>query len=455
MICPTDGDWTLVSMDLLDEDRTDWMREHLQGCQHCRARFSEMRRDHVGLLRAYEAMDRFHDFQREQLLVSLPVGVPKPASSGWVSRRWRRLGDLIMDHPKVRRTAGLLSAAAVIALVVPTFLGSGDGVAFANVIERLREIRTLACRIVSNTTAYGQNIAVTGKMYMSSDYGTRCDFNVFGQASTTLYRPLDGPMVVVTPMTRSYMVIEGEDEDASFDHMRDPDAFLKKLTELSEDASEVLGSDFIDGHEVVGFEIAAEQLELDGVEASATLHVDVETALPVQFALKMAGPEPGSLINVLYDKFEWDMVLEAELFEPVIPEGYAKVSVQLPPKDEETLIEALAIYAELTGGRYPDEFDAMQMVTKVARLVAEQIVADGQLPTPGSAAYDTLNQKVMQVGSACDFYHRLVRDGMEPEYFGHQVTADDTDAVLMKWRLDKRYIRQVYGDLSVETVQDW
>lgn len=34
------------------------------------------------------------------------------------------------------------------------------------------------------------------------------------------------------------------------------------------------------------------------------------------------------------------------------------------------------------------------------------------------------------------------------------VTADDTDAVLMKWRLDKRYIRQVYGDLSVETVQD-
>ena len=333
-----------------------------------------------------------------------------------------------MNNPRTRRTAGMLSAAAVIAFAVSILLGPGDRLAFANVIERLREIETISCRIVSKTATAGLDFPVTGKMYMSSEYGTRCDFDVFGQPATTLFKPLDDPAIVVTPMTRSYMVIEEEDEDSSFDYMRDPDAFLKKLTQLTEDASESLGPDRIDGRDVVGFEISPAQLELGGREASVQLFVDAETTLPVLLRVNMPGPEPGSHMEVLYDQFEWDTPLETELFEPTIPEGYIEINIQLPPKDEETLIEALRMYAELSGGSYPDDFDAVQLVTKAARLVGEQLVANGEIPTPGSATYRTLYQKIMGVGSAIEFHQRLVLEGRDPQYFGREVTADDAQA---------------------------
>jgi outer membrane lipoprotein-sorting protein len=454
MTCPTDEDWTLVSMDLLDEDRTEWMREHLQTCQECRVRFNEARRDHVGLLRAYEASDRDHDVQRERLLAALPAEVPQPGSKGWIGSGWRRLGEWTMNNPRTRRAAGLFSAAAVIAIAVSVFVRFGDGVAFADVIERLQHVHSIVCRIATNTTAVGQDIAVEGKMYMSSDYGMRCDFAVFGQPATSLFKSLDDPAIVVTPMTKSYMVIEGEDDNGSFDHMRDPDAFLRRLTELTEDASESLGRDLIDGREVVSFAISAEQLELGSVDASAQLHVDAETELPVQFALEMPGPDPGSHIKVLYDQFEFDTPLEADLFAPAIPEDYVQINVQLPPQDEETLIGALRIYAELTGGSYPEELNALAVVTEVARLAGKQMVAEGQIPTPGSAAYETLNQKLMEVGTAFEFYQRLVRDGREPEYFGREVTAADGDAVLMQWRQDDSRLRVIYVNLTVETVPD-
>ncbi len=454
MTCPTDNDWTLVSMDLLDEDRMEWMREHLQTCSSCRARFGEIRRDHVGLLRAYEAMDRDHDIQREQLLASLPTDSPQPDSKGWLSRGWRRLGDLTVNHPRTRRAAGLLSAAAVIALAISIFLGPGDRLAFANVVKRLREIDTITCRIASNTMIAGLDIPVTGKMYMSSEYGTRCDFGAFGLPSTTLFKRVDGPAIIVTPITKSYVVMEGEEQDASFDHMRDPDAFLKKLRELSEDASELLGSDQIDGREVVGFEIPAKQLGLWGSEVSALLYVDAESALPVRLAVEMPGPEPGSHMKILYDQFEWDTPLDADLFEPTIPEDYVEINIQLPPKDEATLIEVLGMYAELTDGRYPDDLDAMQLVMNTVRLLSDQMAANGEKPTPGTAAYGTLSQKVVAVGAAVEFHQRLIQEGREPEYFGREVTADDADAVLMRWRLDDRHVRVIYGDLAVETVLD-
>ncbi len=454
MTCPTNEDWTLVSMDLLDEDRTERMREHLQSCPTCRARFSEARRDHVGLLRAYETMDRDHDVQRERLLAALPTGVPQPESKGWVGRGWRRFGDSTVNNPRTRRAAGLLSAAALIAFVVSILLGPSDGVAFANVIERLQKIQTIVCRVATHTTIAGQDIAVTGKMYMSSQYGTRCDFGMFGQLSTMLYKPLDDPMIIVTPATKSYMVIEGQDDDASFDHMRDPDAFLRRLTELSEDAGESLGSDDIDGHEVVGFEIAAEQLELGLLEASARLLVDAETALPVRFTIEIPASGPVSHIKILYDQFEWDTPLELELFEPAIPEEYSEINVRVPPQDEETLVEALRMYAGLTGGQYPHELDAIQVATELARLVAKEMSGRGETLTPGSPAYETIAQKFIEVGSAFEFHQGLVRDGREPEYFGSEVTAEDADAVLMRWRLDDRHVRVIYGDLTVETVPD-
>lgn len=455
MTCPTNEEWTMASMDLLDAERTAWLREHLQTCEACQERFHEDRRIHFGLLRAYETMDRDHDALREQLLATLSAGAPQPGSTGWVSRGWRRLGDLTMNYPKTRRAAGILSAAAVIALAVSAFVSSGNGMAFADVKQHLREIKTTVCRMITNTTVGEQVIKLEGKMYMSSEYGTRCNFEIFGQPSATLFKPPQDPAILITPMMKSYMIIEEQEEDDdTFDHMRAPDAFLKKLMDLTEDATELLGPEQIDGHDVVGFEVAPEQLELGNVETSAQLYVDAKTALPVKFAIEMPGPEPGGRIKVVYDEFEWNTPLDVTLFEPVIPDDYTEVNLRLPAATEETLIKALRTFAQLTGGSYPEEFDAVRLPTEMARLAAEETLARGESPAPGSPAYETLSEKVMEAAQAFAFYQHLIRHGLEPEYFGAEVTAQDADAVLMQWHVDDRQLRVIYGDLTVETVPD-
>jgi hypothetical protein len=50
------------------------------------------------------------------------------------------------------------------------------------------------------------------------------------------------------------------------------------------------------------------------------------------------------------------------------------------------------------------------------------------------------------------FYRQLLVEDHQPEYFGATVNPGDSDAVLMRWKLDDNQMRVVYGDLRVETV---
>jgi len=61
-------------------------------------------------------------------------------------------------------------------------------------------------------------------------------------------------------------------------------------------------------------------------------------------------------------------------------------------------------------------------------------------------------QKVVKVQGACMFYAELVREGKDPAYYGDRVTAEDTDAVLMRWRISDDEYRVIFGDLTAENV---
>jgi hypothetical protein len=50
------------------------------------------------------------------------------------------------------------------------------------------------------------------------------------------------------------------------------------------------------------------------------------------------------------------------------------------------------------------------------------------------------------------FYQQLLEENREPEYFGATVQPGDSDAVLMRWKLDDGSFRVIYGDLRAETV---
>lgn len=47
------------------------------------------------------------------------------------------------------------------------------------------------------------------------------------------------------------------------------------------------------------------------------------------------------------------------------------------------------------------------------------------------------------------FYQKLVTDKKKPVYYGQTVTPDDTDAVLLRWKVSDDEYRIIFGDLSV------
>jgi hypothetical protein len=57
-------------------------------------------------------------------------------------------------------------------------------------------------------------------------------------------------------------------------------------------------------------------------------------------------------------------------------------------------------------------------------------------------------QQMMPIQSLGMFYALLMQDQKDPMYYGNQVTPEDTDAVLMRWKLDNGKYKVVFGDLS-------
>jgi len=50
------------------------------------------------------------------------------------------------------------------------------------------------------------------------------------------------------------------------------------------------------------------------------------------------------------------------------------------------------------------------------------------------------------------FYQELVEENKEPAYYGEMMGLDDSDKVLLRWKLDGGQYRVIFGDLSAKTV---
>ena len=322
MTCPTNDDLTLASMDLLDESQADQLRTHLEECEICRRRYQEARRGHVELLRTYEALDRDHDGQREQLMASLPGHSPQSAPAGWRMPLRRRLGGLMMslNSPTGRRTAAILAPAACLAIAVVMFFGLTEKSAFASAIEHLKQAKTIVCRIdlPGGTQIQGMEITANGKMYVSDEYGSYTEMYANGMLVQRQYTPLEGPSLMVSPVSGSYFELDlgtfatTPDETVA----RTPAAWIQQLKGLEAKAGTELGTEIIDGHQTIGYRIDGAALgfpppaEKEAPGAYLELWVDQESELPVQ--MKTVAPMTGfdQPIVVVLDQFEWNVPIE-------------------------------------------------------------------------------------------------------------------------------------------------
>ncbi|MCP4257884.1 MAG: hypothetical protein GY774_10205 [Planctomycetes bacterium] len=226
-----------------------------------------------------------------------------------------------------------LAAAAVIIIAVILGLTITDGpdiagVTWAEVIEKVEQIPALTFD-VTNEVSYPGNKTVTyqSENYVAGDYGTKSSISMNGEVFGVKYRlPRKRLAYQMRPKDKTYVRIELPDREAAKgQNPDDPRTWLKTI--LSGDYTE-LGRDNINGVAVEGIECS--RPEMTGEDGVMRLWVGVETNLPVRIEVEMVSMEGGQMRphKFVMENFQWDVELDASIFEPNIPNDYKLTELQ-------------------------------------------------------------------------------------------------------------------------------
>jgi len=221
-----------------------------------------------------------------------------------------------------------IAAAAVI--IVAVFLGltipGGPDIAsvsWGKVIEKVEQIPALTFDMTTEIS-YSENnkLTIESENYVAGDYGTKSSLYLNGELFALKYRlPKKNVAYQIRPKDKTYIRIDMSDEQAA--KGKDPDdprTWLKMI--LSDDYTK-LGRDNINGVNVEGIECSPAEMVGDE-NGIMRLWVDVQTNLPVRIELEKLGMEGGQMRpqKFVMDNFQWDVELDANIFEPNIPDDY-------------------------------------------------------------------------------------------------------------------------------------
>ena len=386
---------------------------------------------------------------------------------------------VLQEHIMKSRIPKLAIAAAIIIVVLvglPFLSDKEKGVALADVLAKVEQASAFMYKMKMNMTgsmmpdmpAMKQDMEMT--IIISREYGWKwetdmTDPNTGKKMTQTMYiLPEQKSMVMVMPEMKQYMQMEFDDELLAKmkKEKNDPREMIKQI--MGSEYKE-LGKSVIDGVEVEGFETTDPAFAEGMMEnVKVELWVDVETWLPVRVEMDLRMGEQMQMSGVIYD-YQWDIPVDASEFEPVIPEDYTSMTsepIKAPSINEEGAIEGLKFFADILG-YYPKSLDMISLMKEFTAMKDSENLTEAGLKLK-EEMYKFDRQKDMQknigktmelmrpVQSLAMFYMTLLQDKKEPAYYGESVGPDDTDLVLMRWKISDNEYRVIFGDLSAENV---
>lgn len=394
-------------------------------------------------------------------------------------RQTKQPKRLILLEQIMRSRITKLAAAAVIFIAVLAgipLLSPEQGVALGDVLAKVEQVRAFMYKMnMKMKFSMGENMpAMDMDMKMtvtiSSDFGMKAetisiDGNTGKESTNMSYLiPHEGIIVTLMPDQKKYMRTELDDDmlNRIKQQNNDPREMIKQM--MGSEYIE-LGRSKIDGVEVDGFQ-TTDPAVIGGMgeNVTLTLWVDVESWLPVRSEMEFEMNDKMKVHGVV-SEFNWDLAVTADEFEPVIPDDFELMGsgMQMPKISEEGLIEGLRLFAELTG-RYPEKLSMMELAQEIMGFMTNKDVLEkikAKIPDFQGVDENELDKldkdevmtKTMQITlplqSPGYFYMTLVQDKKEPVYYGQTVTPDDTDAVLLRWKISDNEYRIIFGDLSV------
>lgn len=391
MKCPDRNTWNLLSMNLLDETEAVSLRNHCAECERCRVLWQEALGQHSELLAAFKAFDGDHDQHREQLMAMLD----RPVSGPDAARRPAWLGGIAMSmrrHKARWAAVALLPAACILLAFV---LLTGEKIAFADVLQKMRAAKTMVCDVVTTTTVVEGELPdpalkepSRGAISMYFDGDTRAMlFEDKRCGVKTRSLQLGDTVYVWAGDTVRALQMSGENRPASLEKWTagTPGDLLSRLLDVRDSPDRSLGEETIAGHRAVGFEIAGWRMgygvnPTNGKAATADsesrlrVWVDVERDLPIRFETetKMVWPDATAVICSRWDNIKWDVPVNVDDFRPPAEEEIAKTeTVQIPTADEANFIDEMRSWVELK----EKALAGIEMIKKKAKEKGEDLPA--------------------------------------------------------------------------------
>lgn len=129
-----------------------------------------------------------------------------------------------------------------------------------------------------------------------------------------------------------------------------------------------------------------------------------------------------------------------------LPQDKRAAALRMLTLKEDDLVKGLATYLEFSGGTYPptmnfDESFVRHLDGFLTEAYKQQKFDKQQTET-----------KTLDISFAAFFYDKLIREKKDPAYYGDQLTVEDSDKVLVRWKISKNRYRVVFGNLTRKTV---
>jgi len=364
-----------------------------------------------------------------------------------------------------------LAATTVIVIACSTGLilwkSTGAGIALADVLAKLEQVATYTYQIHGTVTRQQGSEEMMGTVLISQDHGIKITMKRIdpgggeSQPSETYILPQQDSVVFIEHEPKQHVRMKFDD-DTELEQYKgennDPRIIVKQLLRCDYAS---LGQSVIDGITVEGFQTTdlnynggflgiSDVMGWENEKVDVKLWVDVNTFLPVRLEEDIV-KEHGMRFHEVSDYFRWNVAVNADDFTPVIPEGYTSPvpEIVIPSLNEETAIKGLRAFADIAG-TYPVDLKEdttikeYNLLTGNDRSVWEDLSEDEKSRR--------MNDIQMPIIGLWRFYEKLVEDKKDPAYYGETVGPDDTNKVLLRWKLDDGQYRVIFGDLHADTV---
>ncbi len=427
----------IVQLAVGGDDSTHLAR-HLDECAECRERVAAVRSLAGQLTDAHARFESGHEEAKARLMALLPTrGAPVTAGLGVRIERW--IGGTTMRQRIA--LGGTALAATIGILVIWSVSGTKSLSAMEKMTAGIRQARSFVLTMHFECDVDAPE-ATSGKFYWLAPGSVRMETYQRGKLEDTLIFPLGKKGLHVDHDKRTYAL------EAARQGQFPPLMMMENLGKFAGKANRDLGTDEIQGKKAAGFEIAMVKIDPDVLSGTAAIWIDSRTQLPVliEYRMKMGGVPT---ITRLTD-FQWNDDLDSKLFATDPPQGYADKTPKPVPLGEQLrrMTEALAIYAELSGGDYPKVRMVYGDVTRNAMFDFIGIQGRPTADDLRSKEY----RKVMQATSGFAIINGILRDNPDAAYYGWSVGPKDSGEVLLRWKLADGKYQVIYGDLKCETV---